>query len=219
MNLLVRIRNVKVLNDIIKGERFNDNNQRQFNIFCRTIFNSYQKNNTTSLERNLAAAAIKKLRPKFPYRIQGWGECQKKYNNYFNIKRAINSIDEAISKYKDLDELYVTMYTDTAYYQVDDNPFHYSTCETFLKNPVTYKVTNIKKFKNESYLELASSIDKFDRDIQVLDQEWLTAFRYATATEIEKYKKEQVRKTKLQKQIDQKAAELEQLNKQYHNGK
>ena len=219
MNPITRIRNINFLHNVTK-DKVEVKNQHAFDCTCFSIFGNYKSFKKGGLERNLGAASLWKLRKKFPYQIKGWGDCQKKYNEYFKMNGAINSVEEAIDKFKKNVELFVTMYTGSSYYQVGDNPFHYSECSTMIDPPIIFKADGVSRNDDKPYISTRIELETIRNNIRIgqnLDEQWLTAFRYSTKEEIDNFKREKARKEKVQLKIDEKKEELNKLYKEYNN--
>ena len=169
-----------------------------FKFLCELIFTYYKKGRVTKYERNLAAAVIRKLRPIFPYYIQGWGKNKKVYEEYFKREDAIQSLTDI--KKGD----YVTRFKNESVYPTE-NPFKFHSVDTYGKNKPTYKVEKLGKYIR---------FENHSNDLTSLDEEWHTAYRWATPEEIEVYEVEKSRRKKIEKQIKQKQEELSNLYKQ-----
>lgn len=193
-----RYKNYRFLKRLLKEDL-----KIQYPWFLKNVFIFYKDYKKNCGERNLAAAAVKKMRQKHPYHIKGWTENQKIYEEYFTLPGAIKSLKEVKQKWKAEKELYVTMFRDTSVYK-GEKTFQYSSVGTILKEPVTYKLYD---FKN-GYGWLGKN------NFMNLTEEWMTAFRYSTPEEITNHKLEIARKKEIQQRIDQKQKELSNLYKQ-----
>ena len=175
-----------------------------WNYFVKLGLKLYSDRKKGGCERNLFAAVIKKYRPKHPYSIQGWWENRKIYEDYFKMPNTIKSIKDVKKNLP----VYVTMFRQESVYK-GDTPFKYHTVGTFLKKPFTIKLISYKKGR---FIQEGNSNPFFN-----LDEEWHTAFRYATEEEISYYETEKLRVAAVEKEIKQKQEELSKLYSKINN--
>lgn len=194
-----RYRNYRFLKRLLKEDLSVD-----YFWFVRNTFYFYRDYRKQGCERNLAAAALKKVRQKYPYHIKGWTENQKIYEEYFNLPGAIKSLEELKKKWKDEKEVYVTMFREESVYK-GEKVFEYNSVSTILNGIIVYKVEAWSKA--EEYFKLS------DGSWHNLNDEWMTAFRYSTPEEIKNYKTKAAQKKRIQKEIDRKQKEISELYK------
>lgn len=198
--LITRYRNYKFFKKALKEDLAFMN----MPFLTQGCFRFYKNSKKDGCERNLAAAVIRKYRKKFPYHIQGWTENQKIYEEYFTLDGAIKSLEEVKEKLSKGD-VHVTMFRNESVYK-GEKPFQYNSVGTYGDKPITLKIKIYNEKYNSFYFYGSSSF-------WTLDEEWLTAYRYATEAEIEEYKESKSREKEIRKQIKIKEKEISNLYK------
>ena len=145
----------------------------------RKLRNNYERH---SLESNLIAGLIKKLRAIAPYQVEDFSGAKKLYEDYFKLPNAIQSIEE-LNDLLTKGDVYVTRFRDEI--PVKGKRF----CEYYINGSFGRR----------------NGVFKIDKNSYDISESNLTQYVYSTKEEIEKF-------DKTEELVDEKLKQIDLLN-------